>query len=275
MVHQLCWCASTLRTIWFSGAPVPTTKFAMDSKSTTFVAQAETGPKKSAWIQRRIGVLQDGVISYDIRPIHISEADMIADGCTKYVTAAVFFRHFYYILNKGAEYPAAKSVKFIKSPQADDWTKAVKAKVTEMEASGAWSKVDKAKIAEMEASGAVNMVCTVSQVPDTRPFQPCEMCGDLNHTLAMFYCKVCGLGPYCANPSEPRTCIKMHELKCEPEINKYPYLPGNRWVCTICNERSTAVKPERDPYFMECPTCCQMFCIDCYEFTHTCEPELP
>ena len=80
--------------------------------------------------------------------------------------------------------------------------------------------------------------------------------------------------PFCANPSEPRTCIKMHELKCEPEINKYPYLPGNRWVCTICNERSTAVKPERDPYFMECPTCCQMFCIDCYEFTHTCEPEL-
>ena len=34
---------------------------------------------------------------------------MIADGCTKYIPAAVFMRHFYYILNKGCDYPAGKS----------------------------------------------------------------------------------------------------------------------------------------------------------------------
>ena len=38
--------------------------------------------------------------SEDIRPIHIDEGDMIADGYTKYIPAAVYMRHFYYILNK-------------------------------------------------------------------------------------------------------------------------------------------------------------------------------
>ena len=65
------------------------TPFFLDSLSTVFVAVGEAAAKKSAWVLRRIMVLHEGVKEGDITPIHIPESDMTADGCTKYITAAV------------------------------------------------------------------------------------------------------------------------------------------------------------------------------------------
>ena len=44
----------------------------------------------------------------EITPIHIPESDMVADGLTKYIPAAVWRRHMHYLLNKGLDYPPGK-----------------------------------------------------------------------------------------------------------------------------------------------------------------------
>ena len=84
------------------------TPFYLDSKSTTFVSKAEAAVKKSAWILRRVKVLHEGSQCEEIEPIHICENDMVADSFTKYIPAAVWARHMYYILNKGIDYPPGK-----------------------------------------------------------------------------------------------------------------------------------------------------------------------
>ena len=47
-----------------------------------------------------------------IKPIHISERDMVADPMTKYLKQAVWWRHIHYLLNKMGKappYPVNKS----------------------------------------------------------------------------------------------------------------------------------------------------------------------
>ena len=50
-----------------------------DSRSTVFVVSSDTSVKKSAWLIRRVDVLQEAVEHGSIQPIHISERDMAAD----------------------------------------------------------------------------------------------------------------------------------------------------------------------------------------------------
>ena len=78
------------------GVPCP---FYLDSRTTVLVSQDDAAARKSAWLKRRIRVLQDGVDLGEIRPIHISEKDMVADPLTKYLPFAVWERHMAYLLN--------------------------------------------------------------------------------------------------------------------------------------------------------------------------------
>jgi hypothetical protein len=79
------------------GQPTP---FYLDSKTTVFVATNDTAVKKSVWLIRRVAVLTDAVKHRQIRPLHISERDMVADPMTKYLTFAVWNRHMGYMLNR-------------------------------------------------------------------------------------------------------------------------------------------------------------------------------
>jgi hypothetical protein len=65
-----------------------------------FVATNDTAVKKSVWLIRRVAVLTDAVKHRQIRPLHISERDMVADPMTKYLTFAVWNRHMGYMLNR-------------------------------------------------------------------------------------------------------------------------------------------------------------------------------
>ena len=71
--------------------------------STVFVATDDTAIKKSVWLIRRACVLEDGVVNDEIKPIHISEKDMAADGMTKYLQQAVWARHVHYYTNRDGE----------------------------------------------------------------------------------------------------------------------------------------------------------------------------
>ena len=79
------------------GASVP---FYLDSLSTVFVCTSDTAIKKSAWLIRRVAVLEDGVKEGEIEPIHISEKIMLADPFTKYLTQAVWVEHMLVLRNK-------------------------------------------------------------------------------------------------------------------------------------------------------------------------------
>jgi len=81
------------------------TKVYFDSKSTVFCATSDAAPKKSVWLARRIKVITETVQHGDIAPEHISESDMIADSCTKYVKHNVWARHMHYILNLPGDAP--------------------------------------------------------------------------------------------------------------------------------------------------------------------------
>ena len=73
--------------------------FYLDSKTTVFVAMSDAAVKKSVWLLRRVAVLTDGTNSGEISPIHISEKQMVADPCTKYLPQAVWAKHMKYMLN--------------------------------------------------------------------------------------------------------------------------------------------------------------------------------
>ena len=81
------------------------TPYYLDSRSTTFVASTDIAVRKSVWLQRRADVLQEAVEYHEIRPIHISEADMVADHFTKYLPTSVYVRHKHYLLNLPGDPP--------------------------------------------------------------------------------------------------------------------------------------------------------------------------
>ena len=78
------------------GKPSP---FYLDSSTTVFVASKDTGVKKSAWLQRRTTVLQEGVSLKEIVPVHIPDKYMHADAFTKYLPFEKWKRHMDYVLN--------------------------------------------------------------------------------------------------------------------------------------------------------------------------------
>ena len=81
------------------------TKTYFDSQSTVFCATSDAAPKKSVWLGRRIKVITETVQQGEIAPEHISESDMVADSCTKYVKSSVWSRHMHYILNLPGDPP--------------------------------------------------------------------------------------------------------------------------------------------------------------------------
>ena len=95
------------------GEPTP---FYLDSLSTVFVALDEEAPKKSIWIMRRTAMIQEAVKMKEIKPIHISEYDMVADSCTKYIKHSVWARHMHYVLNLSGDPPDAHEVGWILVP---------------------------------------------------------------------------------------------------------------------------------------------------------------
>ena len=64
------------------GSRIP---FYLDSATTVFVACSDSAVKRSAWLIRRVAVLEEGVSHGIIQPLHINEYDMVADPYTKYL----------------------------------------------------------------------------------------------------------------------------------------------------------------------------------------------
>ena len=60
----------------------------------------DTGVKKSAWLQRRTTVLQEGASLGEVMPVHISDKFMHADAFIKYLAFDKWQRHMDYILNR-------------------------------------------------------------------------------------------------------------------------------------------------------------------------------
>jgi hypothetical protein len=81
------------------------TPFYVDSESTAAVAGSKTAPKRSVWLQRRTLVLHEGEQQGEIKTIHISERDNIADPNTKYLPFAVMNRHRHYKCNVDGDPP--------------------------------------------------------------------------------------------------------------------------------------------------------------------------
>ena len=78
------------------GSPTPCF---FDSQTTVFVCASDTGVKRSAWILRRVRVLQEGESSGQIKPVFIPGTNMVADAYTKYLAFAIWRRLMYYVLN--------------------------------------------------------------------------------------------------------------------------------------------------------------------------------
>ena len=70
---------------------------------------SDTAIKRSAWLLRRVGVLEEGVTHGMIQPLHISEADMVADPYTKYLTVMVYMRLTHYANNFKGKLPPRPS----------------------------------------------------------------------------------------------------------------------------------------------------------------------
>ena len=74
--------------------------------TTVFVITADTAIKRSAWLLRRVMVLEEGVSQGLIEPIHINEFDMVADPFTKYLVLHVWRRLQHYAGNWRGALPA-------------------------------------------------------------------------------------------------------------------------------------------------------------------------
>ena len=95
--NQLVPCAGLLQELHvLLGSKVP---FYLDSITTLFVLSSDTAAKRSAWLMRRVTVLEEGVTQGYIEPVHIPEYNMAADPFTKYLVYAVWLRHMHYVLN--------------------------------------------------------------------------------------------------------------------------------------------------------------------------------
>ena len=66
-----------------------------DSASTVFVAKVDVVAKQSEWLERRRIVLTQTVAHGKIDPVHIGEADMVADSNTKYIKHETWARHMH------------------------------------------------------------------------------------------------------------------------------------------------------------------------------------
>ena len=77
----------------------------LDSASTVFVASSDSAPKKSVWLARRNKVITEAVEHGECKPVHIDEADMVADSNTKYIRPDKWARHMHYVLNMPGDPP--------------------------------------------------------------------------------------------------------------------------------------------------------------------------
>ena len=84
------------------------TPFYVDSGSTVSIAGNRSAPKRSVWLQRRTLVLHEGEEQREVKTIHISERDNIADPNTKYLTYKVMRRHRHYKCNVDGDPPACR-----------------------------------------------------------------------------------------------------------------------------------------------------------------------
>ena len=80
--------------------------FYVDSASTAFVVRSDTSVRKSAWLIRRVEVLQEACAEGFLQAQHIGEGDMCADPFTKYLVVGVWARHMHYLLNKVGDLPS-------------------------------------------------------------------------------------------------------------------------------------------------------------------------
>ena len=71
----------------------------LDSATTVFVSKSDVAVRKSAWIMRRVKVLQEGAALDECSPVHIPGTNMVADMLTKYLTFPVWRRLVNYMLN--------------------------------------------------------------------------------------------------------------------------------------------------------------------------------
>ena len=94
---------------------VPTRTY-FDSASTVFVAKSDTAPKKSVWLARRNKVITECVQHGECEPIHIGEADMVADSFTKYVKRETWARHMHYVLNLPGDPPDCHGEGWVRMP---------------------------------------------------------------------------------------------------------------------------------------------------------------
>ena len=88
------------------GSRIP---FYLDSATTVFVACSDSAVKRSAWLIRRVAVLEEGVSHGIIQPLHINEYDMVADPYTKYLAVHVYARLTHYVNNFRGPLPARNS----------------------------------------------------------------------------------------------------------------------------------------------------------------------
>ena len=77
----------------------------IDASSTICVINDEASTRRSAWIGRRIKVLQEAVNMGEIHCVKISERDNVADMMTKYLTFSVWSRHTHVLLNLPGKAP--------------------------------------------------------------------------------------------------------------------------------------------------------------------------
>ena len=103
------------------------TKTYFDSQSTVFCAASDAAPKKSVWLGRRIKMITETLQHGEIAPEHISESDMIADSCTKYVKHNVWARHMHYILNLPGDPPDCHIKSYAEMVQSKTTLKGYKA----------------------------------------------------------------------------------------------------------------------------------------------------
>ena len=85
----------------------------IDSASTVFVAKGRAAPKKSAWIRRRVEVLNDNFEEGEADPIAIE--DNFADPQTKRLTYKPWERHRHYTHNLPGD-PPGRAEKAPKKP---------------------------------------------------------------------------------------------------------------------------------------------------------------
>ena len=74
----------------------------IDSQSTLYVALDRAAVKKSIWLRRRAGILQDGVEQLEIAPLKIAGDINPADAETKYLPYEAWRKLLEYSNNFGA-----------------------------------------------------------------------------------------------------------------------------------------------------------------------------